>query len=226
MTVPLAGLARIEAMAAEHRLAVLGGFHPGPEDDLPPGTGTVLLLGPDGPEFWGHVTAQPEFADGLADQLDRWSRRVIGQMACRLGGKARFPFGGPPWAPFHRWAARSGRAWGSPVGLLVHDTAGLWLSYRGAVALRDRLTLPPVPGESPCESCAEKPCLSACPVGALGADGYDVPACRAFLDTDPGADCMGRGCAVRRACPVSQAFGREAAQSAFHMRQFHRPAEG
>lgn len=215
------GLAAIAAQAGAEGLAVLGAFHPGPEDGAPPGCGTLLLLGPAGPGFWEHVTAAPEFCDGRPDPLDRWSRRVIGRLACRLGGKARFPFGGPPWAPFHRWALRSGRAWPSPVGLLVHEAAGLWLSYRGAVALRDRLTLPPPPAASPCDSCADRPCLRACPVAALGPEGYDVPACRGFLDTAAGAECLDAGCRVRRSCPVSERHGRSPAQSAFHMAAFH-----
>jgi epoxyqueuosine reductase QueG len=111
------------------------------------------------------------------------------------------------------------------VGLLVHAEAGLWVSLRGALALRQNLAVPG-PLARPCEACAAKPCLSACPVGALGPAGYDVPACRGFLDSPAGADCMAAGCAVRRACPVSARYPRAPEQSAFHMRAFHRPAEG
>jgi hypothetical protein len=211
----LAGLA---ALAGAERLAVLGGFHPESADAAPPGTGTLLLLGPEGPGFWDHVTAAPEFADGRPDPLDRWSRRVIGRMACALGGKAVFPFAGPPWAPFQRWALRSGQCWESPVRLLVHAQAGLWVSFRGALALRARLDLP-APTTRPCDGCADQPCRTACPVGALTPEGYAVPACHEYLDT--GADCLAQGCAVRRACPVSVAHGRDPAQSAYHMRRFH-----
>lgn len=214
-------LSRIEAAAAPHRLAVFGAFHPGPDDGLPGGTGTLLLLGPAEPGFWAHLTAQPEWSDGAPDPVDRWSRRVIGGLACDLGGKAYFPFGGPPYRPFYAWALRSGRAWRAPVTLLVHDRAGLMVSYRGAIGLRERLALPE-PGPCPCESCADRPCLGACPVGALTGAGYDLAACHAFLDTPEGADCLTRGCAVRRACPVSQRYGRVAEQSAYHMRLFHR----
>jgi hypothetical protein len=188
------------------------------ESDEVPGCASLVLLGPAGPGFWPHVSAEPEFADGAPDPLDRWSRRVIGALAADLGAQALFPFDGPPWHPFTGWARRSGQAWPSPVGLLVHDTQGLMVSYRGALALPHRLALPPV-SPRPCDTCTHQPCRSACPVGALAPGGYDVPACKADLDR-PGNDCMARGCAVRRACPVSGGAGRTEAQSAFHMGYF------
>jgi hypothetical protein len=216
----MAGLEEIAARLAPERLEVMGGFHPEPGDAAPAGTGTLLLLGPAEPGFWDHVTAAPEFADGRPDPLDRWSRRVIGRLACGLGAKALFPFGGPPYRPFLAWALRTGRVWASPVTLLVQDRAGLMVSFRGALAQRDRLDLPPPPLAPPCAACAQ-PCTTACPVGALTATGYDVAACHAFLDTEAGRDCLDRGCRARRACPVSDTYGRRPAQSAFHMRSFH-----
>lgn len=202
-------------LAAHHGLFVAGIAPLRPEDGLDPRFRSVALLAPDEPGFWPLFSASPEYADGLPDPLDRWSRRVIGRLACALGTKAVFPFGGPPWRPFIDWARRSGRAWSSPVGLLVHDTAGLWISYRGGILLTEEA--PAVASQRPCDACPA-PCLSACPVGALGAAGYDVPSCHAFLDTGP--DCL-RGCHVRRACPVG-AGRRNPEQSAFHMKAFHR----
>jgi epoxyqueuosine reductase len=207
----------IAAAAAAEYLAIFGGFHPDPGEGL---GATLLMLGPAEPGFWPHVTAEPEFADGAPDPLDRWSARILGALASRFGGTAHFPFGGPPYRPFYAWALRTGRAWPSPVTLLVHDTAGLFVSYRGALALPDRLDLPDPPPQ-PCGACA-KPCLTACPAAALTGDGYDLAACHAFLDTGPGAVCMSQGCQVRCACPVSQSYARLPAQSAYHMRLFHR----
>lgn len=209
MTVTLDSVA---AASAPHRLAILGALHP--EDG-----GTIVLLGPARGDFWQHVGAAPEFADGRPDPLDRWSARVIGGLAETLGAEALFPFGGPPWHPFIAWAEASGQAWPSPVSLLVHAEAGLWVSYRGALRFDEILPLP-APATRPCNTCAA-PCTTACPVGALTPAGYDVAACHAYLATAPGQDCRDRGCAVRRTCPVSQAFGRDPAQSAFHMRAFH-----
>ncbi len=212
-------LADIEAIAAVHHLAVMGGFAAGPEDGLPKGTNTLLLLGPKEPGFWRHLTAQPEW--GADDPIDRWSRRVIGRIACDLGAKALFPFGGPPYHPFYKWALKTGRCWDSPVRLLVHDKAGLFVSFRGALALKEAVDLPPAPPK-PCDTCTTKPCLTACPPHALTGAGYDLPTCHGFLDTTNGEQCMSNGCAVRRACPLSLAYARMPEQSAYHMGQFHK----
>lgn len=207
--------ARIEAALTEHGLQTLGGFHPGPRDDIP--AATLLLIGPEDRRFWPIFQAAPEAGDGAPDPLDRWSRRVIGTLACSLGAKARFPFGGPPWHPFLAWAERTGRIHRAPVPLLVHAQAGLFISFRGALLLQERVALPP-PLPSPCTGCPA-PCRSACPVGALTETGYDVPTCRSHIATPAGSDCLEAGCAVRRACPVG-AGARQPAQSAFHMKAF------
>lgn len=207
-------LAGIEAAAAARHLSVLGVVH----DDLPDQLGTLVLLGPREPGFWEMFTHTPEYGDGAPDPLDRWSSRVIGGLAETMTATAFFPFGGPPYQPFIQWAQASGRAHVSPVGLLVHDTAGLMVSYRGALGFAERIDAP-VPPPSPCTTCADTPCLGACPVDALTPEGYDVPACKADLDR-AGNDCMAKGCRVRRRCPVSRAYGRAQAQSAFHMRAF------
>jgi len=184
--------------------------------------GTLVLLGA-GPGFWDVFTAAPEWGDGTPDPIDCWSIRVVGGLAESFGASAHYPFGGPPHAPFIDWALKSGRAFSSPTGLLVHDRVGMMISYRGALHFGDILAFPAAAAPSPCDGCADKPCLSACPVGALGAGHpYDVPRCHAFLDRSAGKSCMMEGCAVRRACPVSQGAHRRPAQSAHHMRSFHR----
>jgi len=72
----------------------------------------------------------------------------------------------------------------------------------------------------PCDTCADKPCLTTCPVGAFSQDGYDVPACIEHIAGERGGDCLGGGCLARRACPVGVAFQYTPAQMSFHMRAF------
>ena len=209
-------------MLGEERLAILGGFTPSDDEpDLPAGTRSVLMIGIAEPGFWAHFTESPEWRDGRPHPMDRWSRRVIGKIACRLGAKALFPFGGPPWRPFYHWALRTGRVWESPVRLLVHADQGLMVSFRGALALRHNVEMP-APAARPCDGCADQPCLTRCPVLALSPDGYAVEACHGHLDTPQGGPCLSGGCLARRACPVSAAYARLPEQSAYHMRQFHK----
>ncbi|ABD53549.1 hypothetical protein [Jannaschia sp. CCS1] len=210
----------IDATAARRHLGIVGAFHPGPEDNAPDGTGTLVLLAPRTNDFWTFFQSEPEAQDGAADPLDRWSTRTVGAIARVLKADALFPFGGPPWHPFISWARQSGSIHASPVSLLVHNDQGLMISFRGALALKETIPLTP-PRLTPCLLCAA-PCETACPVDALSEEGYDTGACHAFLDTPAGADCLENGCKARRACPVSQSFDRDPAQSAYHMGQFHK----
>nr|WP_240989411.1 ferredoxin [Salipiger mangrovisoli] len=196
-----------------------GAFHPAPGDGTPEGCGTLLLLGPDEPRFWPIFSASPEYLGGIPEPMDRWSKRVIGRLSERMGGTAIFPSDGPPYPSFFAWARASGEAFASPPGLLVHPRAGLLISYRGAIALPERLPLP-TGGASPCPACPQ-PCRTACPVGALGSGApYDVGSCQAHLRSHTGTECRTQGCLVRRACPASARMQRPPAQAAFHMASF------
>ncbi|WP_232962485.1 ferredoxin [Paracoccus tegillarcae] len=187
------------------------------------GDAAIALISPDEPGFWDIFTASAELGDGAPDPMDRWSKRVIGAWAARLGGRAVFPSDGPPYPDFVQWALASGRFWQSPVGMLVHDRMGLFASFRGAIILPNALavTLPAGAHDtpSPCETCPA-PCLSACPADAF-TPAYQVARCHDWLDRSGKKDCMSQGCGVRRACPISQGCGRLPQQSAWHMRQFH-----
>ncbi len=219
-------LADIAALAEERGLRLRGAFACNPDDAVPPQADggesrTLVLLGNLGGSLWRVFSAAPEFGDGQPDPMNRWSSRVVGDLAEALGGRAVFPFGGPPYHPFLGWARRAEGLGASPLGMLIHPEFGLWHAYRGAIALRQSLHLPPVlVAPVPCDSCEEKPCLTACPVDAFTASGYDVAACSAHLRSVVGGDCLSGGCLARRACPVGAEHRYPAPQAAFHMSAF------
>jgi hypothetical protein len=184
---------------------------------------TIALLGLAGARGWAVFENSPEARDERADPLDRWSRRVVGALAAELGAQALYPFGGPPHWPFQRWARRAEPMHASPLGLLIHPVYGLWRGYRGALALAEPIEIPPQgAAASPCETCLTRPCLSACPVNAFSADGYDVAACAAHLRREVGRPCLEGGCLARRACPVGAEYAYMPAEATFHTRAFLR----
>jgi ferredoxin-like protein FixX len=203
---------------AEHGLILRGGFHPDPEEAELAGVGTVVLVGNAGPAMW---QAFAPHIDGAANPLDRWTRRVIEPIARKFGARAVFPFGEPHW-PFQRWARRAESLHPSPLGILIHPEFGLWHAWRAALLFDKRLELPALAdAPSPCASCADKPCLTACPVGAFSQAGYDVDRCAQHL-RGPAADCLSIGCRARNACPVGEAWRYPEAQIRFHMTAFVR----
>lgn len=202
-----------------------GGFHPLPADAVPPLPGggtpaTVILVGNAGPDMWAAFRSS-SCSRTAAHPLDDWCREMLSGLALRLGARALFPFDGPPYLPFLRWARRAEPVAPSPLGMLIHPQYGLWHAYRGALAFPRRLDLPPREEvDSPCEGCRERPCLSGCPVNAFDGTAYDVAACTAWIGSARGGECLGGGCRARAACPVGTGYRYGAEQAQFHMAAF------
>lgn len=218
---------RLCVAAATRGLRCRGGFIVGPGDALPGIAGgparTVVLLGFTGPEHWPIFTASPESADGQANPLDRWSSRVIRDLAAEFGARPLHPFDGPPWWPFQRWAQRAEALHPSPLGILIHPRYGLWHAYRGALSFAAEFELPPpVQGPSPCSSCTATPCIAACPAGAVTALGFDRAACAAHVASPKGIACRS-GCLARASCPVGVQYRYGSEQAIFHMQQLTLP---
>ena len=216
--------ARLNAAAGALGLASRGGFVLEPDDGLPevdvgrPGR-ILVLLGFTGSTQWPAFASSPEFADGEPNPLDRWSVRLIGQLGKAFRARALYPFGGPPWWPFQQWARRAETLHQSPLGILLHPDFGLWHAYRGALLFAEEFALPPrFASDSPCESCAEKPCIAKCPAGAVSPQGFARAACAAHVASPRGIACRG-GCLSRSSCPVAASHRYGSEQAAFYMRQ-------
>lgn len=236
----------LQAALDRHGLSLRGAFAPTPADGLPmlpngqPAAG-VWMVGVIGSAFWPHFKASPFFSDGLNDPLDRWSRAIGEELAHRLGGLALFPFDGPPYWPFQRWADRSEATEPSRMLLRIHPHYGLWHAYRFALALpapwpgaasvsaaastapaAQPSGTPPLALGDICSRCSGQPCLQACPVQAYGAAGFALERCATHLRTAAGADCMQAGCRARNACPEGAGQRYSPEHAAFHMQAFLR----
>ena len=188
---------------------------------LPAERRLLALVGNIGSSYWPAFSRSPEYTDGAADPLDRWSRRIAGQIASKHALEPVFPFDGPPYLPFQQWASRAEGLAASPLGILIHPEHGLWHSYRFALLGEAIPGAPqPVEARSPCHGCKDRPCLGRCPVGAFDGSGYDVDRCADYLRRDPQAACHDSGCLARYACPVAPALRYLPQQGRFHLRAF------
>jgi hypothetical protein len=218
---------------ASHGLRLRGGWIPTAADALPslPGghaAAVVWMVGVVGSDFWPHFQASAFYQDGLPDPLDRWNAHIGNAMAAEQGGRALFPFEGPPYYPFQQWADRSEPTTPSPMMLRMHPQYGLWHAYRFALALpvlhaHDAAGLQaarPAQASDVCARCSGQPCLQACPVGAYTGTGFALDACSAHLHANTTGSCMQQGCLARRACPEGNAHRYTSEHAAFHMQAF------
>lgn len=216
-------LASIEAALRAVGLVPRGAFHPVPADAVPPLADgavarTLVLAGQVGASHWNAFSRDRR---NERDPLDRWAARALGGVAARFGARLILPGDGPPYAPFQRWAQRAEPVHASPLGLLIHPDFGLWHAYRGALAVPAAIALPPREARpSPCEACAERPCLAACPVGAYAHGPLDAARCVARLGTPAGTACFDAGCLARAACPVGAEHRPPSRVTRFHLRAF------
>lgn len=225
-------LSRLPEMLERLGLSLFGSFEISesdcPEDRNGLSGAKAALIGNAGQSMWESFSKSAEYSDGLPNPMDRWTLRVLSDIASDFEAQAIFPFENPYW-PFQRFAAQAGHANSSPLGILVHPEFGLWHAFRGAlvwpqshwVASKGFDFLPAEKEQvHPCETCENKPCLSACPVDAFDGVTLNRDLCHGHLRSGEGPHCMSMGCRARDACPVGTQFRYYDEQIQFHMRAF------
>lgn len=219
-------IAELTQALARHGLRLRGGFATDSETDaeilrVAPWARTLLLVGNVGSELWDRSGAEIAALDG-PDPLDRWTRNVIEPVASSVDGRALFPFTGPPYWPFQRWAERAEGVRQSPIGIQIHLEFGLWHAYRAAILLRGTIALPRREQAHPCDTCVDRPCLTHCPVNAFSSAGYEVDRCVdhvVAVQNERGA-CSEVGCLARLACPIGTTWRYRPEHARFHMHAF------
>lgn len=102
----------------------------------------------------------------------------------------------------------------SPLGIGIHPEFGLWFGYRVVVAANAGLPFTsPISQRHPCEQCVTKPCVTACPAGAVG-ESFSLIACTSERIKNA-SDCATR-CAARLACPVGAQYRYPDVQIDYH----------
>lgn len=222
-------LAALHDALAPLGMALRGGFVAESDGDLPllrsgEPARAVLLIGNIGGAMWPAFAASHAQARFATHPMDRWTKEALDPVASLFGATALYPSDGPPYQPFQRWAARAEAVHVSPLRIFIHPAYGLWHAYRAAFLLpADPGLAPRQDANSPCDTCAARPCLSTCPVGAFTENGFDDRTCARHVDSSAGVECRLNGCLARRACPVGSEYSYPPAQMAFHMEAFLAP---
>lgn len=164
----------------------------------------LILFGHAGRRLWQRVQADTSLS---AHPIDTYSVRTVERWLAAALPRARYRFVYPQGLPkgqhvgLQRLGSIAGWHHASPFMVGVDAQWGSWFAYRAAV-ITDT-DLPPSPAQDhahPCHSCQAKPCISACPAGALDSGTMDFDACQRqrLADHSPCAV----GCLARQACPV------------------------
>jgi epoxyqueuosine reductase QueG len=133
------------------------------------------------------------------------------------GARVVYPFRFPAEpVSFVHLAECAGLGRRSVAGVLVHPVFGPWIALRAAILLPAVVVAERAVPEDfdPCPSCVERACMPACPVGAVGPQGWDVPRCAAHRVSDPGA-CATR-CEARFMCVIGREHRYPAEALAYH----------
>lgn len=165
----------------------------------------LLLVGHGGRAIWEAIQASG-FADS-ADAFDEFSVAAIedafGALAPDCGWKLLYPGeAGPPYLPIQRLGERAGWHHPSPFLVGINHVWGSWFAYRAVVVADSAFPVTIADSAtSPCGDCASRPCVAACPAGAITDAGFDLKACVQYRQR-PKSNCAHQ-CVARNACPVA-----------------------
>lgn len=212
-------LTRLAKALAPHGLNLLAtapvsAYDAGVPDDrtlarLMPTARTAVVIGNGGGAFWHAFRSrwhEPELARAT-DPLDTFTREVVEPAVATVvppPARILYPFSFSVEAiSFMRLAECAGLGRSSLLGVLVHPHFGPWIALRAAILVPDEVVAPrPADGFDPCPGCRERACIVACPAGAVGDAGWDIPRCAAHRGgpTDP---CASR-CHARFDCVIGR----------------------
>jgi len=164
----------------------------------------LILFGHAGRRLWECLQAQePSTGHRSEHPIDEHSVRTVQTWLAQAlpQAKARWVYPGDLPIGLQRLGTLAGWHHPTPFMVGIDPVWGSWFAYRAAVLTDTHLPpTPPTRTNHPCDTCTDKPCITACAAGALAGGQLSLPACQAgrLADHSPCA----LGCTARNACPV------------------------
>ncbi len=155
--------------------------------------------------MWASIRERGFFDDGQPDPVDRHAAAALHEFCATVPAASQVLWPGDGILPMRELGRVAGWGHVSPIGLNIHPGHGLWHAFRGLIAVDAELPeQQEPPSEHPCERCDTKPCIAACPVGAVG--GPKGLAVRVCFDERMRPGGCASACLARAACPVGTPY--------------------
>lgn len=174
----------------------------------------LLLLGHGGQVLWDAVKSS---GISSANPIDDFTKQTIKDFFRLQHPKAQFQilYPGEPLIPLQQLGDLAGWHFQSPFMVGVNDVWGSWYAYRAVVIANTQFQ----PSEkadfqSSCKTCQDKPCLDACPSGAVSENGLDMAKCTQYRKVSD-SRCQDI-CHARVACPVGRSHQYKNEQIRYH----------
>ncbi len=190
-----------------------------------PQHGSLAVIANAGPGFWGALEKSP-LLHNAENPIDALSLNVALQLIDMMQLRASQTHHKILYPSTHNiplmqlgnllgWTHAS-----SPLGLGLHHEYGPWFAYRCVFYFEGAIPAIFQVGKtndmtSPCLSCKDTPCVSACPTQAVSsiAD-FDIKRCSDYQQLE-NTTCA-QSCHARNACPVGATYRYSLAQQAHH----------
>lgn len=174
----------------------------------------LILFGHGGRALWQAVSPLLEAAD---DPIDVFSQQTVlalfAEYFPQLKVQVLYPGDAP--VPLQRLGALAGWHHESPFKVGVNAHWGSWFAYRVLLLADSSFDVSqPVAEPAPCASCELRPCVGACPAGAMVAGDFDLQRCVDFRRQEH-SPCRDR-CLARLACPVAVEHRYQESQLRYH----------
>jgi hypothetical protein len=177
----------------------------------------LILLGNGGVRFWETMQRQRTRSMQDEDPVDNFFIRTVENIFDSVPDY-RIIYPGNHLLPLQPLGKLAGWHHDSPLGLGIHPVMGLWFAYRGII-LSNSSFIPvaeesELDSESPCATCREKPCITACPAAAVTRSGLKIKPCSNYrLESD--SRCQTR-CISRLVCPIGRDYRYLEEQMSYH----------
>jgi len=161
------------------------------------------LFGHAGRRMW-EAMQHSDQAD-TADPVDSFSANLVDRYFSATPGcsdyRMLFP-GGERVVPLQQLGELAGWHHPSPFRIGVNRKWGSWFAYRAVVLSNtDLAPTAKMASGSPCEACAARPCLAACPASAVTSSKLLLESCIDYRLQDD-SQCRAQ-CLSRLACPIA-----------------------